>query len=170
MNKFITVVDMGAGHHANVADSHREQVKRIAEAAARRRAPSDKGAAVSVLCAGCGTTAAAMAVAIARDVNRPVYRVDLSALTSKYIGETEKNLETVFAEAERADAVLLFEEADALFGQRTDVKDSHDRFVNAETDALLRQIEDYDGIAILATNNRQNIDDASRRRWRFVLE
>jgi SpoVK/Ycf46/Vps4 family AAA+-type ATPase len=89
---------------------------------------------------------------------------------SKYIGETEKNLAAVFAEAEQSGAVLLFDEADALFGKRSDVRDSHDRYANVEVSYLLQRIEAFGGLAILTTNARQNIDDAFVRRLRFVLE
>lgn len=100
----------------------------------------------------------------------PLYRVDLAALTSKYIGETEKNLSAVLGAAEHADVLLFFDEADALFGARTDVSDSHDRFANAQTNYLLQRIEDFDGIAVLASNSRDRFDPAFSRRLDAILE
>jgi len=100
----------------------------------------------------------------------PLYRVDLAALTSKYIGETEKNLSAVLGAAEHADVLLFFDEADALFGARTDVSDSHDRFANAQTNYLLQRIEEFDGIAVLATNSRDRFDPAFSRRLDAILE
>jgi SpoVK/Ycf46/Vps4 family AAA+-type ATPase len=103
-------------------------------------------------------------------LQRELYRVDLARVVGKYIGETEKNLRRVFAAAEKADAILLFDEADALFGKRTDVKDSHDRYVNLEVSYLLQRIETFKGLAILATNRKQNLDAAFLRRLRFVVD
>jgi SpoVK/Ycf46/Vps4 family AAA+-type ATPase len=89
---------------------------------------------------------------------------------SKYIGETEKNLAKIFAEAETGNAILFFDEADALFGKRTAVSDAHDRYANIETSYLLQRIEDYEGVVILATNLRQNMDEAFTRRLRFIVD
>jgi SpoVK/Ycf46/Vps4 family AAA+-type ATPase len=169
MSKFITVV-RGSGHEGHMAAVDREAVKQITEAAGHRRAPAGHGAGVSVLCAGCGAAAEQKALAIAAGVNRPLYRVDLGAVASQYVGETEKNLNAVFAEAQAADAVLMFDEADALLGKRSEVKDSHDRYANLETADLLQRIEQYDGIAVLATNSSGNVDEKVRRRMRFVLQ
>src|SRR5689334_19271776 len=91
------------------------------------------------------------AAAIAREAGAPLQRVDLGQVVSKYIGETEKNLSRVFAAAEKAGAVLFFDEADALFGKRTDVKDAHDRYANLETSYLLERIEAYAGLVVLGT-------------------
>ena len=88
---------------------------------------------------------------------------------SKYIGETEKNLDRIFVAAEHADAVLFFDEADALFGKRSEVKDSHDRYANLEVSYLLQKMESHDGVAILATNLRQNLDEAFLRRLAFTV-
>ena len=107
---------------------------------------------------------------LARRTGLPLYRVDLAAMTSKWIGETEKNLSTVLDAAQHADVVLFFDEADALFGARTDVGDSHDRFANAQTNFLLQRIEDFDGVAILATNSRDRFDPAFVRRLDSILE
>jgi SpoVK/Ycf46/Vps4 family AAA+-type ATPase len=99
-----------------------------------------------------------------------LYRVDLSAVMSKYIGETEKNLKRIFDACERANVLLFFDEADALFGQRTQVKDAHDRFANIEIDYLLQRMEQFDGIAVLATNRKGEMDTAFLRRIRFVID
>jgi SpoVK/Ycf46/Vps4 family AAA+-type ATPase len=107
---------------------------------------------------------------LAKESGRDLYRVDLSKIVSRYIGETEKNLRRVFATAESRRAILLFDEADALFGKRSEVKDSHDRYANIEINYLLQQIERFDGIAILITNQPDEIDKAFMYRFRFVLE
>jgi SpoVK/Ycf46/Vps4 family AAA+-type ATPase len=98
-----------------------------------------------------------------------MYRIDLAAIVSKYIGETEKNLDRVFAAAEHANAVLFFDEADALFGKRSEVKDAHDRFANIEIAYLLQKMEQFEGLAILATNLKQNLDEAFARRLTFSV-
>jgi hypothetical protein len=117
---------------------------------------------------GAGKTMAAQVLARALDLD--LYRVDLAGVVNKYIGETEKRLRDVFAFGERAGVVLFFDEADALFGNRTQVKDSHDRFANIEIDYLLQRIERFDGIAILATNRKGDVDTAFLRRLRFVVD
>jgi MoxR-like ATPase len=117
---------------------------------------------------GTGKTLAAEIVAAHLDLE--LYRVDLAGVVSKYIGETEKNLRSVFDAAERCGAVLFFDEADALFGRRTEVRDSHDRYANIEVDYLLQRMEAYRGLAILATNRRQALDRAFLRRLRFLVE
>src|SRR5262249_48358482 len=100
----------------------------------------------------------------------PLYRVDLAAVTSKYIGETEKNLAQLLARAERAEVVLLFDEADSLFGKRTDVRDANDRFANTQTNYLLQRIESFDGIAILTSNSRSRFDEAFTRRLDMIVD
>ena len=107
---------------------------------------------------------------MARRTGLPLYRVDLAAMTSKWIGETEKNLSAVLDAAQHADVVLFFDEADSLFGARTDVSDSHDRYANAQTNYLLQRIEDFDGVAILATNSRDRFDPAFVRRLDAILD
>jgi ATP-dependent Clp protease ATP-binding subunit ClpA len=116
--------------------------------------------------AGTGKTLAAHWLAASLD--RAVLRVDLAQMVSKYIGETEKNLDRIFKDAERSGAVLLFDEADALFGKRTDVKDSHDRHANQEVNHLLQRIEHYDGLAILAGNGSADIDPDILKRMKIV--
>jgi ATP-dependent 26S proteasome regulatory subunit len=117
---------------------------------------------------GTGKTMAAQV--IAAELQLDLYRIDLSAVVNKYIGETEKNLARIFHEAETSNAILFFDEADALFGRRTEIADAHDRYANLETSFLLQRIEDYEGIVVLATNLRENIDDAFTRRIRFMVE
>lgn len=107
---------------------------------------------------------------IASRLGLPMYRVDLSAVVSKYIGETEKNLAQLFARADSAELVLLFDEADALFGKRTDIKDSNDRFANQQTNYLLQRIESFEGIAILTSNSRGRLDAAFTRRLDAVID
>jgi ATPase family associated with various cellular activities (AAA) len=130
-----------------------------------------RGRGVSALFAGpSGTGKTTAAEIIARELGLDLLKIDLSGVVSKYIGETEKNLQRVFAAAENANAILFFDEADALFGKRSEVRDSHDRYANIEIAYLLERMEDYDGVAILATNLRQNVDDAFVRRLSFVVE
>ena len=107
---------------------------------------------------------------IARELRLDLYRIDLSQVVSKYIGESEKNLDKIFTAAENSNAILFFDEADALFGKRSEVRDSHDRYANLEISYLLQKMEEYQGISILATNLRQNLDDAFMRRLQAVVE
>jgi hypothetical protein len=132
---------------------------------------SDRGLGVTALFAGESGTGKTMAAeVIAGSLGLDLYRIDLSALVSKFIGETEKHLSTVFDAAEASGAVLLFDEADALFGKRSDVKDSHDRYANLEVAYLLQRMDSYRGLAILTTNLRGNVDRAFLRRIRFVVQ
>jgi SpoVK/Ycf46/Vps4 family AAA+-type ATPase len=117
-----------------------------------------------------GTGKTLAAEVIATEVGIDLMIVDLSRLVSKWIGETEKNLAEVFDAAERTQAVLLFDEADALFGKRTEVSDAHDRYANLETAYLLARLERFEGLAVLSTNLRQNIDPAFIRRLEFVVD
>jgi hypothetical protein len=117
---------------------------------------------------GTGKTLAAEVMAGSLGVD--LQRIDLAGVVDKYIGETEKHLRTIFDAAERSGALLFFDEADALFGKRTDVRDSHDRYANIEVDYLLQRMEDYPGLAILATNRKSALDAAFMRRLRFVLD
>lgn len=117
---------------------------------------------------GTGKTMAAEAISLALAL--PLFRVDLSQVVNKYIGETEKNLKQVFDAAEASDIVLFFDEADALFGKRTEVKDAHDRFANIEVSYLLERMERFKGLAILSTNRRKDLDEAFTRRLRYIVE
>ena len=116
-----------------------------------------------------GTGKTLTAALIGKECNKTVYKIDLSKVVSKYIGETEKNLELIFAHAKDKGWILFFDEADALFGKRTEPKDSHDRYANQEVSYLLQRMEDYNGLVILATNMKGNIDDAFTRRFNLIL-
>ena len=117
-----------------------------------------------------GTGKTMAAEVIAGELNLDLYKIDLSTLVSKYIGETEKNLEQIFREAESSNAILFFDEADAIFGKRSEVKDAHDRYANIEISYLLQRMEAYDGVTILATNLRSNLDEAFTRRLQFLVD
>jgi len=117
-----------------------------------------------------GTGKTMSATVLAGDLGLALYRVDLSRVVSKYVGETEKNIERILIAAESSNAILLFDEADALFGKRTEVKDAHDRYANIETAFLLQRIENFDGVVILATNLAGNLDEAFGRRIHFQVE
>lgn len=128
------------------------------------------GKGVTALFAGPSGVGKTMAAeVIARELELDLYKIDLSGVVSKYIGETEKNLERIFAAAENASAILFFDEADALFGKRSEVRDSHDRYANIEISYLLQKMETYDGVAILASNLRQNLDESFVRRLAFTI-
>jgi hypothetical protein len=116
-----------------------------------------------------GTGKTLSATLLAKEFKMPVFRIDLSSLVSKYIGETEKNLARLFDEAEYKKWMLFFDEADALFGKRTQVKDAHDRYANQEVSYLMQRIETFDGLVILASNLRGNMDDAFTRRFQSVI-
>lgn len=130
---------------------------------------NDAGLSV-LLCGPPGTGKTMAAEAIAARLRLPMFRIDLSQVVNKYVGETEKNLRKVFDAAEESDCVIFFDEADALFGKRTSVKDAHDRFANIEVSYLLERMERLKGIAILATNRRKDLDEAFLRRLRFLVE
>ena len=130
-----------------------------------------RGLGISALFSGTSGTGKTMsAEVLANALNLDLYRIDLSTTVSKYIGETEKNLRRIFDAAEGAGAILLFDEADALFGKRSDVKDARDRYANMEVSYLLQRMEEYQGLAILTTNLRGSIDRAFLRRIRFIIE
>jgi SpoVK/Ycf46/Vps4 family AAA+-type ATPase len=116
-----------------------------------------------------GTGKTLTATLLGRHLNKEIYRIDLSQVVSKYIGETEKNLEKVFIKAENKNWILFFDEADALFGKRTNVQNSHDRYANQEVSYLLQRIEDYPGLLILASNLKSNMDDAFLRRFHTII-
>ncbi len=126
---------------------------------------------VSLLFSGPSGTGKTMAASIiANELGLELYRIELPSIISKYIGETEKNLSKIFDAAEKSGVVLFFDEADAIFGKRSEVKDAHDRYANVEVSYLLQKIESYDGPVILATNFRKNIDEAFIRRMRFIID
>lgn len=129
------------------------------------------GKGLNILFAGeSGTGKTMTSTVIANELNLDLYKIDLSAVVSKYIGETEKNLDRIFKEAETSNAILFFDEADALFGKRSEVKDAHDRYANIEINYLLQKLEEHKEIVILASNMASNIDDAFVRRMNFRIE
>jgi len=130
-----------------------------------------RGPGISVLFTGDSGTGKTMAAEVlANELQMDLYRIDLSQVVNKYIGETEKNLKRIFDAAGEGGAILLFDEADALFGKRGEVRDSHDRYADIEADYLLQRMESCHGLTILATNMKQAIDEAFLRRIRFVVQ
>ena len=128
------------------------------------------GAGISALFAGPPGTGKTLAAQImANRLGIDLYRIDLSSVVSKYVGETEKQLEQIFTEASESNAILFFDEADSIFGKRSEVKGAHDRYANIEVSYLLQRMEEYDGVAILATNLRANLDEAFTRRLQFIV-
>ena len=162
-----------------LADEDLDLLHQIADQVAHRgtvydrygfRERMNRGLGISVLFAGESGTGKTMAAeVIADDLGLCLYRIDLSAVVSKYIGETEKNLRKLFDAADSGGAILFFDEADALFGKRSEVKDSHDRYANIEINYLLQRMENYRGLAILATNMKSAMDTAFLRRLRFIV-
>ena len=116
-----------------------------------------------------GADCAMAAEAIANELHLGLQRVDLSAVVSKYIGETEKNLKRIFGVAEVSNSILILDEADALFGKRPEVNDSHDRYANIDSGALFQQMENNSGIVILATNRKSNLDEAFQRHLQYII-
>ncbi|MFF2376400.1 ATP-binding protein [Streptomyces xiamenensis] len=161
-------------------DATREQLHELAQRARHRErvlgdwrlsAGGGRGRGVLAMFAGdSGTGKTLSAEVVAADLGLDLYVVQLSSVVDKYVGETEKNLERIFTEADRTDAVLLFDEADAVFGKRSEVKDSHDRYANLESAYLLQRLEAFSGIALLTTNLRSNIDEAFTRRLDLVVD
>lgn len=146
---------------------HRDQVL----GAWRMRPGGGRGRGVMALFAGdSGTGKTMSAEVVAADLGLDLYVVDLSTVVDKYVGETEKNLERIFTEAAGINGILLFDEADAIFGKRSEVKDAHDRYANMESAYLLQRMESFDGIAILTTNLRANLDEAFTRRLDVIVD
>ncbi len=132
---------------------------------------SSRGRGITALFAGESGTGKTMAAeVVGGELGLDLYAIDLATVVDKYVGETEKNLDQIFAEADQIHGVLFFDEADALFGKRSEVRDAHDRYANVETAYLLQRMESFDGIAILATNLRANIDEAFARRLDAVVD
>ncbi len=130
-----------------------------------------RGKGLNVLFAGQSGVGKTMAAEVlASDLSLVLFQIDLSSVVSKYIGETEKHLSAIFREAETSQSLLFFDEADSLFGKRTEVKDAHDRYANLEVNYLLQRIEQYEGVVILATNMQRNLDDAFLRRMQELVE
>jgi len=141
----------------------------VGEAAGGSGAGAQRG--VHAFFAGASGTGKTLAAEIlAARLGKPLHRVDLAAVVRQYIGETEKNLDRVFAAARQADAVLLLDQADALVGRRTDVRDAHDRYANLDINYLLQRIEDYAGLVVLTSNDAQRIDPAFLRRLRVIVQ
>ena len=137
----------------------------------RMRPGGGRGTGITALFAGDpGTGKTMSAEVVASELGLDLYVVNLATVVDKYIGETEKNLDRIFAESDDVNGVLLFDEADALFGQRSEVRDSHDRYANIEVAYLLQRMEAYEGIVILATNLRENMDEAFTRRIKFIID
>jgi SpoVK/Ycf46/Vps4 family AAA+-type ATPase len=133
--------------------------------------PGTRGRGIAALFAGdSGTGKTLAAEVLAQELGLDLYAIDLATVVDKYVGETEKNLDRIFGEAERVHGVLFFDEADALFGKRSEVRDAHDRYANVEVAYLLQRMEAFDGVAILATNLRANIDDAFARRLDALVD
>jgi SpoVK/Ycf46/Vps4 family AAA+-type ATPase len=129
------------------------------------------GAGIKALFAGASGTGKTMAAGVvARELGLDLFKVDLSGVVNKYIGETEKNLDRVFRAARCSNAIVFLDEADALLGKRSEVRDAHDRYANIEVAYLLQRLEEHDGVVILATNLRRNIDDAFNRRMQYVID
>lgn len=163
-----------------VSDDVRLQLRELADQVSQRShvyetwgfgAQLSRGRGITALFSGPSGTGKTMAAEIlATHLDLDLFRIDLAGVVSKYVGETEKNLRGVFDEAERSGCILFFDEADALFGTRTEVRDSHDRYANVEINYLLQRMEEYGGLAILASNRRASMDSAFVRRLRFVIE
>ena len=152
-----------------IVDTVRQRPKVLDEWGVGEKLASSRG--VTVLFAGPPGTGKTMAAEImSAELGLDLYKIDLSTVVSKYIGETEKNLESIFEEAETSNAILFFDEADALFGKRSEVRDAHDRYANLEISYLLQRMEAYDGVTILATNLRANLDEAFTRRLQFAVD
>lgn len=154
---------------SQIAAHVRNRIKVCDEWGFARKSP--RGLGLSSLFAGESGTGKTMAAEVlAKELHLDLYRIDLSSVVSKYIGETEKNLRRVFDTAENSGAILLFDEADALFGKRSEIKDSHDRYANIEISYLLQRMETYTGLAILTTNLKTSLDTAFQRRLRFIVQ
>jgi hypothetical protein len=181
LRRFAQKVDVRAGWESLVVPRHiLRQLRDVCTAERYRQTVYGKwgfdqrltsGKGLNVLFCGSSGTGKTMAAGIvARELGLDLYRIDLSIVVSKYIGETEKQLSLIFREAKTSNAALFFDEADALFGKRSEVKDAHDRYANIEVAYLLQKMEEYEGIVILATNLRRNMDDAFSRRLQHVIE
>ena len=155
---------------ANMTDMLRQIAAQVKGAQLDREEGSGSSAVTVLFVGPCETGKSVAARTIARELGLPLHRIDLSQIVSKYIGETEKNLDRIFHAAGRNGGVLFLDEADALFGKRSEVKDAHDRYANVDIDYLLERMEAHDGLIILTTNRKQALDDAFLRRLRFIVE
>ena len=180
LNKIVKHIKPGAGWNNILSDkSLTKKLKDIAvhelkqrELNIAGRSGNRKAPILATICLFTGENESNKNIAaevLAKELSSDLFMIDLSKVVSKYIGETEKNLRRIFDAAENSDAILFFDEADALFGKRTEVKDSHDRYSNLETNYLLEQIEAFCGLVILATNLKSNLDSAFIRRMRYKI-
>ncbi len=167
--KDIVLPDDQLGHLRELCDQVRLRHRVMGEWGFDRRLALGKGVA-AMFSGPSGTGKTMAAEVVARELGMDLFKVDLSQVVSKYIGETEKNLDRIFTAAEDGNAVLFFDEADALFGKRSEVRDSHDRYANVEVSYLLQKMEEYQGVSILATNLRQHMDEAFLRRLQAIVE
>ena len=174
------IVPVAAWEDLILPDVHKETLRQLAAQARHRltvyevwgfAARGRRGLGISALFAGASGTGKTLAAEVlAKELRLDLFRIDLSAVVSKYIGESEKNLKQVFDAAEEGGVVLLFDEADALFGKRAEVKDSHDRYANIEVSYLLQRMESFQGIAVLTSNLKSSLDKAFQRRLRFTVD
>jgi SpoVK/Ycf46/Vps4 family AAA+-type ATPase len=170
MDELAERVDTAAAVESGVATVGSQTVDDLATEMRRAVEVGELSPGTAGLLLGDSAAARTLAAAVlARHLGVDLYRIDLSAVVSKYIGETEKNLRRVFAAAEETGALLFFDEADALFGKRSNVRDSHDKYANIEVDWLLKAIEAYSGLAMLASNRSETLDPNLVRRMRFAL-
>jgi len=146
------------------------ETRQLGLSSSKRKLPADFTCVLALFAGPSGTGKTMAAEMIARELRTSLYRVNLSQVVSKYIGETEKNLARVFETAQKKGAVLLFDEADALFGKRSEVKESHDRYANMEVSYLLSKIEAYRGLVILSSNHKVDSDPAIMCRVKYLLE
>jgi SpoVK/Ycf46/Vps4 family AAA+-type ATPase len=147
--------------------SERNKIWEVEET--RRLFPQGRGL-IALFTGAPGTGKTMAAQVIANSLQLDLFRIDLSAIVSKYVGETSRNIDRILSKAYNSNIILLFDEADALFGKRTEIKDAHDRYANTDTNYLLQAIEDYPGIILLASNKKANIDTGFLRRLRYVLD
>ena len=145
-------------------------IKNVAEIARHFKSSKTPSGMIALFAGPAGSGKSMAAKVLAAEIGSDIYRIDLAAVVNKYIGETEKNLARVLETAEAKDVILLFDEADALFGQRTEVRDAHDRYANIDANYLLQRIEQYSGLVILVTNTKKQLDPALLRRVRFVID
>lgn len=181
MKKIATKVNVKATwDQLSLPRNQHQQLLQIVDEVAKQRRPSKsragrhrliKKTGITAFFAGASGTGKTMAAeVIANELNLALYLIDLSSIASKYIGETEKNLEKVFDAAGKSGAILFFDEADALFGKRSEVKDSHDRYANIEVGYLLQRINAFHGLVIFTTNMKSALDDSFLRRIRHIVD
>ena len=147
-----------------------EQIKKVAGSIKQIGELESRVGKITLFTGSPGSGKTKAAHTLAAEMKMDLYQVDLSAVFSKYIGETEKNLSKVFETARAKEAILFFDETDALFGKRTETRNSHDQYTNMELNYLLQRLEEYSGLVILATNYKKQLDEALMRRVRFVVE